>query len=264
MVKKIKKLSYQQRVSYCLNNTAQRLCQLMADKQSNLCLSADISRADELLTLVDKVGPEICLLKTHVDTLDDFKPDFISQLKLLADKHQFLIFEDRKFADIGHTVKQQYAAGIYHIAEWADIINAHTVPGPGIIQGLREIGLTKQRGLLLLAEMSSSGSLATGAYTAASIVMAQHYPDFVMGFISQHQLTENPGLLHMTPGIQFAQAKQAKDDGLGQQYTSPEHAICQNGSDIIIVGRGIYQANDPVSSASRYRKSAWEAYLSCC
>ncbi|MFM2321946.1 MAG: orotidine 5-phosphate decarboxylase [Pseudomonadota bacterium] len=261
MSKKFKKLSYQQRVDYCSNASARKLCQLVADKQSNLCLSADINCADELLLLADKVGAEICLLKTHVDTLSEFTADFIAQLNYLADKHQFLIFEDRKFADIGHTVKQQYGGGIYRIAEWADIINAHTVPGPGIIQGLREVGLVKQRGLLLLAEMSSVGTLATGAYTESSIAMAQQYPDFVMGFISQHQLTENPGFIHMTPGVQFAPTS---GDGLGQQYISPEQAIIQNATDIIIVGRGIYQAKDALASARAYRKSAWEAYLSCC
>lgn len=261
MSKKIKKLSFAERATVCLNPSAQRLCQLMAEKQTNLCLSADVSCAAELLNLADKVGDEICLLKTHVDILSDFTTDFIKQLQYLADKHQFLIFEDRKFADIAHTVKQQYAGGIYRIVDWADIVNAHTVPGPGVIQGLREVGLAKKRGLLLLAEMSSTGSLARGAYTEASVAMAEEYPDFVMGFITQHQLTENPGLLHMTPGVQ---SDSSGGDGLGQHYISPEQAITKNGTDIIIVGRGIYQADDPVASAQHYRNLAWKAYLSCC
>ncbi|MCH9637040.1 orotidine-5'-phosphate decarboxylase [Rickettsiella endosymbiont of Litargus connexus] len=261
MPKKIKKLSFVERASFCLNASARRLCQLIADKQTNLCLSADVTRASELLNLTDKVGTEICLLKTHVDILSDFTPDLIHQLKYLAQKHQFLIFEDRKFADIGYTVKQQYAGGIYHIADWADIVNAHTVPGPGVIQGLREIGLAKKHGLLLLAEMSSVGSLAKGSYTEASLAMAKEYPDFVMGFIAQHQLTENPGLIHMTPGIQ---SDSSGVDRLGQQYISPERAITQNGTDIIIVGRGIYQADKPTVKAQHYRELAWKAYLSCC
>jgi uridine monophosphate synthetase len=260
MSKKIKKLSFTERASFCLNTSARRLCQLIAKKQTNLCLSADVSCASELLSLADKVGTEICLLKTHIDILADFTADFIQQLNFLAHKHHFLIFEDRKFADIGHTVKQQYAGGLYRIADWADIISAHTVPGPGVILGLQEVGSAKNRGLLLLAEMSSTGSLSKGSYTEASVSMAKNYPDFVIGLIAQHPLTENPGLIQLTPGVQF----HSDGDDLGQHYISPERAITQNGADIIIVGRGIYQASHPAASARQYRKSAWEAYLSCC
>ncbi|BBB15266.1 orotidine 5'-phosphate decarboxylase [Candidatus Rickettsiella viridis] len=260
MLKKIKKLPYTDRLNYCVNKTAKRLCEIIASKQSNLCLSADITDSEKLLNLVDRVGSEICLLKTHIDILSDFDANFLIALKVLAQKHTFLIFEDRKFADIGHTVKQQYAGGLYKIVEWADISNAHTVPGPGIIQGLQEVGSFKQRGLLLLAEMSSVGSLARGSYTQASVKMAEDYTDFVMGFIAQRQLTQNPGLIHMTPGVQWHQV----DDSLGQRYILPEQAILENGTDIIIVGRGIYQASDPLLEARRYREAAWEAYLSCC
>lgn len=250
------RIPYAERAAYCKNPIGKKLFFLLSEKKSNLALSADVTKSTELLALAEKLGPEICVLKTHVDILEDFTPQFIKELQVIAEKHQFFIFEDRKFADIGNTVKQQYQKGIYHIADWAHIVNAHTLPGPGIISGLQEVGLKMQRGLLLLAEMSSAGNLLDDSYAKKTLHMAEQFPEFVMGFISQKRLSMDPSWIYMTPGIQLDEGK----DALGQQYNTPAKAIIENETDIIIVGRGIIQAKDPVLLAKKYRQAGWDAY----
>jgi len=103
--------------------------------------------------------------------------------------------------------------------------------------------------------MSSEGSLATESYTDAAVKMAEANKDFVIGFICGKKLSDDFTLLHITPGVQF----QTGGDSLGQTYKTPEDVIA-NGTDIIIVGRGITSAPNIKETASEYRNVAWTAY----
>ncbi len=423
------------------------LFRLMVAKSSNLCLSADVSTARELLLLADRVGPSIVVLKTHYDLVTgwDYNPQAGTGAKLaaLARKHGFLLFEDRKFADIGKTVQQQYTAGTARIIDWAHMVTvnmdagepavtaladaaarwrervhyevktsvtvgtpvhesfnesglstpngtaehadlllplsptsafaaSHTgadegasgsasvnanlptplprdadgrkgsivsittvtqsyervdsprlprdgsgplgtgslsglangsgssfgvngerngegswgaggagafgdAGGPGrgadssVYQGLEEAPL--DRGILLLAQMSTKGNLMTPAYTQACVRAARAHKTFVVGFIAQETLNSEPddAFVHLTPGcklpppeeeIEEAAANgQLPGDGMGQQYNTPARLVGICGADIVIVGRGIITAVDPPSEAERYRRKSWKAYL---
>lgn len=235
----------------------------MDEKKTNLCASLDVPTTTEFLSLIEKLGPYICMVKTHIDTIDDFTYEgTIEPLLALAKKHNFLIFEDRKFADIGNTVKNQYKGGVYKIAQWADITNAHGVTGAGIVKGLKEAAeetTNEPRGLLMLAELSSKGSLATGEYTSKTVEIAKSDKDFVIGFIAQNYMggaDEGYDWLIMTPGVGLDD----KGDALGQQYRTVDTVI-STGTDIIIVGRGLFgKGRDPVIEGERYRKAGWDAY----
>lgn len=324
------------------------LFKLMLVKQSNLCLSADVNSAAELLGIAAQCGPSIVVLKTHYDILTGWTPQTGKQLASLARRHGFLIFEDRKFSDIGSTVQKQYVSGPGQIVDWAHITNAHVLPGEAIVTSLaesaknwidkknyevktdiyagtprpesaasnenfdaadqKESDLERQsespgrkgsivsvttvsqhfedakaktetideetfegigeppleRGLLLLAQMSSAGNLLDAPYTQACVDIARKHKDFVMGFIAQKSLNTDPAdqFFTMTPGCQLPLDGETEvhGDGKGQQYSTPANLIAHLGTDIIIVGRGIIKAIDPIFEAERYRVKGWEAY----
>ncbi|KAG6821617.1 dihydroorotate dehydrogenase [Arthromyces matolae] len=260
--------TYAERASRHSNPAAKKLLETIERKNSNLAVSVDVTKTKDFLAIIDAVGPF-----THVDILEDFEHGLIQQIQDLSTKHDFVIFEDRKFADIGNTVALQYSSGVHKIASWSHITNAHPVPGPSIITGLASVGLPLGRGLLLLAEMSTKGALTTGVYTEEAVRMSRERRDFVIGFIAQHRMEsiglaeghavdEDEDFLILAPGVGL----HAKGDAMGQQYRSPKEVILDSGCDVIIVGRGIY-GSDPsltgliASKAKEYKTAGWEAYL---
>jgi orotidine-5'-phosphate decarboxylase len=113
----MQRLTYEARAAKHLNPAARALLEVMARKRSNLCVSVDVTSKESFLRIVDAAGPSICLVKvsrifsnvfvmlsvpeSHIDIIEDFDDDLIVKLVELSKKHDFLIFEDRKFADIG-------------------------------------------------------------------------------------------------------------------------------------------------------------------
>lgn len=263
----VKEQTYTERANAHTSPVAQRLFKLMDTKKTNLCASVDVAKTEDFLNLIDKLGPYICLVKTHIDIIDDFSFEgTIEPLVELSKKHNFMIFEDRKFADIGNTVKSQYSGGVYKIAQWSDITNAHGITGAGIVKGLKEAAqetTSEPRGLLMLAELSSKGSLAYGEYTDKTIEIAKSDKEFVIGFIAQRDMggvEEGFDWIVMTPGVGLDD----KGDALGQQYRTVDEVV-STGTDIIIVGRGLFgKGRDPEVEGKRYRDAGWKAYTSRC
>ncbi|KAK8112424.1 hypothetical protein PG984_012950 [Apiospora sp. TS-2023a] len=259
-------LSYEERALHHPHPVAKRLFQVAELKKSNLVFSADLNDTNTLLACADLLGPYIAVLKTHIDLVHDFSYKTIHGLLKLAEKHNFLIFEDRKLVDIGYTVQRQYQFGALRLSDWADIVNVSILSGDGIVEALDEVithpsfPWKDKRALLLLAEMTTQGSRAVGAYTEQCAALAPTYPSSVIGFVATRAITPPASgagdFVVFSTGIDMA----AEGDALGQQYQTPYSAI-QRGADFLIVGRGIYDSQDPVSAATAYRYAGWQAYL---
>ncbi|XP_011159997.2 uridine 5'-monophosphate synthase [Solenopsis invicta] len=252
------KLPYAERANLTTNPLASKLLKLMESKQTNLCLSADLKEMDAILELADVAGPHIAVLKTHVDIIDNFNETFIVRLKELARQHKFLLMEDRKFSDIGSTVSLQYRHGLYRIAEWADLITVHSVPGASIIDALKKAleNITEPRGIFLVAEMSSENALTTSDYLKRTVSIAEEASDLVIGLVCQSNLLAQPGLLQLTPGVRLSKS----GDGLGQQYNNPQSVI-NAGADLAVVGRGITESPHGYLTATlEYKRELWNAY----
>lgn len=84
-----------------LTPLATYLLRLMHIKRTNLCVSADVKTTAGLLQIAEEVGDQICVLKTHADIINDFSDKTIRGLTEVAQRKKFVLFEDRKFADIG-------------------------------------------------------------------------------------------------------------------------------------------------------------------
>ena len=243
-----KRLSYEQKLEVAEHSFAKKILEIAIEKKSNLIASADFITTKELLDFADFVGPHIVALKTHIDILNDFDADeTILPLKDLATKHNFLLMEDRKFADIGNTQELQFSYGTYKISNWADLVTSH------VIGGSRSLDCFMNVGVVAILGMSSQGTLTDSHYREEALKVIENHPN-IIGCVAQNEVSDQ--LLLFTPGVNLG----TSGDDKGQQYNSPEHVIRNYGTDFIIVGRGIYKADEPEQEALRYKNEGWKAY----
>lgn len=241
--------SYEQKLENAQHSVSKKLLEAALAKKSNLIASADVTTTQELLALAEKLGPHIVALKTHIDIISDFEYEkTIVPLKEIAAKHQFLLMEDRKFADIGNTQELQFTSGVFKITDWADFVTSQ------VIGGFESLDCFKNVGVVAIVGMSSKGTLTTANYREEALKVAISHPN-VIGGVSQNKIPED--LLLFTPGVNLADS----GDGKGQQYNTPEHVFKTLHTDFIIVGRGIYKSDDPEASAVTYKTEGWNAYI---
>ena len=143
---------------------------IACEKESLVVLAAALPTVDGLVQLIEDVGESVCALKTHVDMVEGFNMGDWEGVVEVARSKGMLLFEDRKFADIGR-VAQTQMGGLYDIRSWADLVTSHSVSGPDVVDGIASAWDEVERvgGVLLLAQMSSSGNLLREEYTEETL-----------------------------------------------------------------------------------------------
>lgn len=228
------------------NKTAQKLWNIIKEKRTNICISVDLEKFSEIIELLEKVGDHICMVKIHWDIFSTW----ISYARIykIAEEKNFLILDDRKYNDIDSIVHRQYDQ-----SKKSNAVTLQPQFGQGTINGVKNSKYFKDNGIFLIAQSSAKDNLVTKDNTESVISLALENLDSVAGLITQ--TTINKKLLNVTPGIHLDMNGEGK-----QGYRTPDEAVSQ-GSDILIVGRGIYRAKNPLSECIRYKEAGWRALV---
>jgi len=218
------------------------LLEISEQKKSNIILSADLDSFEKILRLVDLIGEHIVGVKLHLDTLEKSiyrYHDFKYELSRIKSKHKFIVIEDRKFADIGSITKKQLDL----VKDIADVVTAHSITGPDMLEVISYNNI----GILPVLQLSSYGNTIDRVCINKTIDYTENLHN-LLGYIAQERII--PNQLIFTPGINI----NATQDNMGQRYKTPENTE----SDFYIIGRGIYQSENPLETVIEYKNRCWK------
>ncbi|MBP6217551.1 MAG: orotidine 5'-phosphate decarboxylase [Oligoflexales bacterium] len=246
-----KRLSYAERSQHIAHPLASKILRLMARKKTNLALSLDLPQKELWLDLAEKIGPHICMLKTHVDVLEEYDPSIGLKLAEIAQRHEFVILEDRKLSESGQTLLHQYHGGPYKISSWAELVSVHAMASletfdtlSGNLKGVDE------RGVFLSDDTPAKSSFFDTLLQEKLAETACQNVGFIVGFITRKRLM-NSHLISMYPETTLESSS---------VHSHPDFVFSQLQSDIMLAGPSIYSSENPLYLAQTFRELAWDAY----
>ena len=216
---------------------------------SRIIVALDYPSADAALQLVEQLSPELCRLKVGKELFTRAGPQLVESLV----GQGFDVFLDLKFHDIPNTVASACHAAA-DLGVW--MLNVHALGGARMLEAARE-GVSRAGhsplliAVTILTSMDETDLAAVGlAGSPLENVMrlarlAQH--SGLDGIVcSSREVTPLRAELErdfklVTPGIRPA-GSQADDQ---RRIMTPVDAVT-NGSDYLVIGRPVTQADDPV------------------
>ena len=222
----------------------------------DVIIALDFDSREKTLAFLDLFQDEKPFVKIGMELFYAEGPDIVRQIH--ARGHR--IFLDLKLHDIPNTVKKAMAA---LSALDVDIINLHAAGTKAMMSAALE-GLTRPDGtrplLIAVTQLTSTEQARMEQELLIHEPMEQvvlHYAENAAkaGLDGVVCSPREAGIIHercgagfltVTPGVRFADG----ESGDQKRVTTPERAR-EIGSDYIVVGRPITQADDPVAAYRR-------------
>ena len=214
-------------------------------------IALDYDNKQQALAFIEQLDPSTCRLKIGKEMFTHFGPEFV---KLVVAKG-FDVFLDLKFHDIPNTVAKAVKAAA-DLGVW--MVNVHASGGRRMMEAAKEILIPygDKAPLLIavtvltsmdqsdLAELGIELTPAEQVIRLATLTKSSGLDGVVC---SSHEAEELKVLLGasfklITPGIRPA----GSDAGDQRRIKTPKQAI-DSGSDYLVIGRPITQAQDPVA-----------------
>ncbi len=224
--------------------------ELQSKKTCQLILALDIEDKGEGLALLERIGEQLEWVKIGLQMFTRYGPDYVRQVAALGKR----IFLDLKLHDIPNTVAKAvesvgvlpiqmltiHTCGGKEMMEWA--IQAQQKANPELqllgvtvltsmdTDSLRLLGITESPA----ERVARLASLAKEAGMSGLVCSSHEVELLKQNFGDQFKL--------VTPGVRPA----GSDAGDQKRIMTPSKAA-EAGSDFIVVGRPIYQAEDPAA-----------------
>ena len=214
--------------------------------QSRLIIAMDFSTLEAAVAVARAIDPESCRLKVGHQLYTAAGPDAVRRLSSMG----FDIFLDLKYHDIPNTVAQACRAAT-ELGVW--MVNVHAGGGPAMLEAAK--AAVGSGGPLVVAvtiltsideqqyeQIGYAGSIAERVVKLAELAQASGLDGVVCSAQEAQILRRLLGdeFLLVTPGIRPAGAA----SGDQQRVMTPAAAIAA-GSDYLVVGRPVTQADDP-------------------
>lgn len=214
-------------------------------------IALDYDNKQQALAFIEQLDPSSCRLKIGKEMFTHFGPEFV---KLIVDKG-FDVFLDLKFHDIPNTVAKAVKAAA-DLGVW--MVNVHASGGRRMMEAAKAIlePYGDKAPLLIAVTVLTSMDQTDLAELGIELTPAEQVKRLALltkssgldGVVcSSHEAEQLKALLGksfklVTPGIRPA----GSDAGDQRRIKTPKQAI-ESGSDYLVIGRPITQAEDPVA-----------------